>query len=144
MKSGFYVAGLFASGILLLAACGSGADEFDDADDMDTFVEESSTDPSDFPADFPRELIPLRYTTSHYTDMKHINGLEGAAFGSSEPVQHAIQHYVELLGDPTINVDSEEGERNVQWHKTPWPPWIVAVMGNDSETMVSVSKIPEQ
>ena len=144
MRSGPYVAGLLASVMLLPAACGSWDGENAEADDTNAFAEESGTNLSDLPADFPRELIPEQYTTLYYTDMKHINGTVGASFESFEPVEPTIQHYMALLGEPTINVDSDDGERNVQWHKTRWPGWIVGVLGNDGETIVSVTKVPAQ
>ncbi|MDJ0750615.1 MAG: hypothetical protein QNJ11_14105 [Woeseiaceae bacterium] len=143
MKSRFYVAGLVASALLLSAACGSADDQASAADDMSAFAEDDGMDVSELPADFPRDLIPPRFTTLLYSDMRNLNGFEGASFESSEPVERSIQHYMDLLGEPTINVDSDRGERNVQWHSTPWSPWIVGVMGNDSETFVSVSKIPK-
>ena len=144
MKSRITLAGLFVSGMLLSAACGSAEDETSEADDMSAFAEESGAEQAELPADFPRDLIPPRFTTSFYTDMRHINGTEGVSFESSEPVQSSIQHYTALLGEPTINIDSEDGERSMQWHSTPWSGWIVGILGNDNETFVSVSKISEQ
>ena len=144
MKSGFYIAGLIASALLLSSACSSAADEAGQADYAGAYAGENGEDAAELPADFPRDLIPPQFTASYYTDMKHINGTESAGFESAEPVQRTIQHYLELLGEPTINVDSEGGERNVQWHSTQWPGWIVGVLGNPNETIVSVSKMPEQ
>ena len=144
MKSRFSLVGLLVSGMFLSTACGSAEDEANDSDDMSAYTAESGTEQAELPADFPRDLIPPRFTTSFYTDMKHINGTETAAFESSEPVTSSIQHYVALLGEPTISVDSEDGQKSVQWHSTPWSGWIVGVLGDDNETIVSVSKLPEQ
>jgi hypothetical protein len=59
-------------------------------------------------------------------------------------VSERRNHYVGLLGEPTINVTSAEGERNVQWHTSPYPPWIVGVLGEPSEAIASVSKPPQR
>lgn len=131
MRSGLYTAGVIASVMLLSIACSSADDE-------------TGTDMTQLPEDFPRELIPENYSSMHYMDMKHINGTETVAFESSDPVNDSIQHYVELLGDPTVNVEGDDGQWNANWHSTPWPPWIVGVMGNEGESLISVSKLPER
>ena len=144
MKNKFALAGLFATGMLLSTACGGADDETSESEELSAYAGESGAEQAELPADFPRDLIPPRFTSSFYTDMKHINGTEGAAFESSEPVQSTIEHYVALLGEPTLSVDSEDGQKNVQWHTTPWAGWIVGVLGSDTETIVSVTKLPEQ
>lgn len=130
MRNGPYAAGIIASAMLISMACSSADDE-------------TSTNVTQLPQDFPRELIPESYSSMHYMDMKHINGTETVAFESTEAVEDSIQHYVELLGDPTVSVEGDDGEWNANWHSTPWPPWIVGVLGNEGETFVSVSKLPE-
>ena len=67
--------------------------------------------------------------------------MESANFTSAAPVQPAIDRYTGLLGEPTISVDAGEGDRTVQWHETPYAPWIVGVIGNDGETIVSISRM---
>lgn len=105
---------------------------------------EDSIDLSDMPADFPLELAPPNYDTAKYLDLRHINGTRAGAFESSANVQESIDYYVGLLGEPKINVDGGDGDRLVQWHESPFPPWVVGVMGNAGETIVTVSTIPQQ
>lgn len=142
MKNRFTLVGLFVLS-MSLSACGSADDENTEASDTGTTVADNVGERADLPADFPADLIPPQYTSSFYTDMTHINGTEGASFESSEPVQGSIQHYLTLLGEPTIDIDTGDGERSVQWHTTPWSGWIVGVTGNDTETIVGVSKVSE-
>lgn len=128
-----------------LVACGGGDDEESRMqENASSYASETSIDVSQLPADFPRELVPPSYDTIEYVDMRAYRSVESVNFESGEPVGAAIDHYVRLLGEPKIKVDSDDGERISQWHTTPYPPWAVSVIGNDGETIVSVAKPPAE
>ncbi len=139
-----FFAGLIATTVLSVTACGASDDEQYSELDTDAAAEEGSIDLSDLPDDFPRELMPQKYDKADYNDLRSINGTRGTMFESSAHVQESIDYYIGLLGEPTINVDSGDGDRLVQWHESPYPPWIVGVMGNAGETIVTVSTLPEE
>ncbi len=131
---------LLAASVLVLSACGSG-----DAQNGDLEVDSSEGsaafdvefDESQLPGDFPKELIPQEYSSAAYTQL---GGIEGATFENADPVTVSIQSYTERLGEPTISTDAGDGDRLAQWHTA---PWMVGVMGNESETIVSVTRAPE-
>ncbi|MDH4047085.1 MAG: hypothetical protein OEW68_02855 [Gammaproteobacteria bacterium] len=125
-----------AAVMILLIACGG--------DNTDLAANDRGTAESQLPEDFPRELVPPSYDRIEYVDMRAFGSIEGASFESDGAVHVAIDHYVDLLGGPTINVDSGDGDRISQWHSTPYPPWMLAVIGNDGETIVTVSKPPQK
>lgn len=135
---------LMLAALLLLIACGDQDDGPVPASDFAYGFANNGTDESQLPDDFPHELIPTHYDQMNYVDMSHIGGIAGASFESTAPVQRAIDHYIGILGEPKISVGSADEERMLQWHTTPHPPWIVGVMGTDSETIVAISKAPEQ
>lgn len=139
-----FLAGLITTTILAVVACGDSDDGQLFEQDSDAGAVEDGIDLSDLPDDFPRELMPPTYDKADYLDMSVVNGTRGTTFESTAPVQGSIDHYTGLLGEPKINVDSGDGDRLVQWHTSPYPPWIVAVMGNAGETIVTVSTMPEQ
>lgn len=139
-----FLAGLITATILTVSACGDSDDEQLSELDTDKAAAESSIDLSGLPDDFPRELIPPEYDRADYVDLRAVNGTRTTAFESTAHVQGSIDFYVGLLGEPTINVDAGDGDRLVQWHNSPYPPWVVGVMGNAGETIVSVSTMPEE
>lgn len=139
-----FLAGLITATILAVSACGDSGDEQLSELESDSAALEGSIDLSDLPDDFPRELMPPEYDRADYIDLRAINGTRATTFESTAHVQGSIDHFVSLLGEPTINVDSGDGDRMVQWHKSPYPPWVVSVMGNASETIVSVNTMPEE
>jgi hypothetical protein len=122
--------------IVLLVACGG--------DDSGLAANDSGIDESQLPEDFPRELVPPSYDRIEYVDMRAFGSIESASFESDDAVSIAIDHYVGLLGEPTISTGSGDGDRISQWQSTPFPPWMLAVIGNDGETIVTVSKPPEK
>ena len=139
------VAGMTAICALAVAACGSGEDaERSFVQETDSASLASNFDVADLPGDFPQALIPPRYTTAEYVDLTQINGTRAVNFESTENVQGAIDHYIGLLGEPTINIDSGDGDRMVQWQESPHPPWLVSVMGRADETIISVATLPKQ
>ncbi len=144
MKPKTIFAGLIAATVLSVTACGAGDDEQLAESASDAAALEGGTDLSDLPDDFPRELMPPTYDTADYFDLTNINGTRSTSFQSTKNVQGSIDHYIGLLGEPTINVDSGDGDRLVQWHESPYPPWVVGVMGNAGETIVTVSTVPEK
>jgi hypothetical protein len=119
-----------------LIACGG--------DDTGIAANDSGMDESQLPEDFPHELVPPSYDRIEYVDMRAFGSIESASFESDDAVKIAIDHYVGLLGEPTVNVGSGDGDRISQWQSTPYPPWLLAVIGNDGETIVTVSKPPEK
>lgn len=137
-------AALLAAAVLAVAACGGGDDEQHAEQETDLAFGTGSITSRDVPSDFPDELAPPEYDTAEYVDMTPFNGTRAVAFESTANVEESIDHYTGLLGEPTINVDSGDGDRMVQWHESPHPPWVVGVMGNAGETIVTVSTIPEQ
>ena len=130
--------------ILVAAACGGSDDEQHLERDIGAAAAGDSIDLSDLPDDFPQELVPPHYDTAEYFDLRTTNGTRSSTFQSSANVQGSIDHYVGLLGEPTINIDSGDGDRLLQWHESPHPPWVVGVMGDAGETIVTVSTMPEQ
>ncbi len=140
-----FFAGLITAAFLAAAACGASDDEqYDDEQNSEYQTDEGGIDLTDLPDDFPRELIPQRYDTADYMDLRAINGTRATNFQSTANVQGSIDHYVGLLGEPTISVDSGDGDRMVQWHESPYLPWTVSVMGNAGETIVTVTTLPEE
>jgi len=129
---------------LAIAGCGKGGEEQTSAQETDAGLPKSDFDVADLPGDFPRELMPPEYETAEYVDLTQINGTRAVNFESTANVQGAIDHYVGLLGEPTINVDSGDGDRLLQWQESPHPPWLVSVMGGADETIISVATLPEQ
>lgn len=132
---------LMSVALLSLVACGGGDDESYDEDDSGYVASQEAFDESELPTDFPRDLIPPDYHTGGYAELGEVSG---ASFESSAPVQESIDYYTELLGEPKLAVDSGDGDRLVQWHETPYPPWVVGVLGNDGESVISVSKLPAE
>ncbi len=123
-------------------ACGDGVSQDNDANDSDSFAaEDGGTSLAELPDDFPSELVPPNYDKVEYFDLTHAGAARGVVFESDDDVQAAIEHYTDLLGEPTLSVESEE--KMVQWHTTPYKPWMLGVMGNTQETIVSVSALPE-
>ena len=100
-------------------------------------VGDPSFDESQLPIGFPKDLIPDEYSSGSFTALGQV---EGAVFENSAPVDMTIAHYTEVLGEPTISVDDDEREKSAQWHTK---PWMVAVLGNDSESIVSFTRIDE-
>ena len=137
-------AGLITATLLAVAACGDSDDEQNSEPGPNAAAMEGDIDLSDLPDDFPRELMPPKYDRADYFDLRAINGTRATTFESSAHVQGSIDFYIGLLGEPPINVDSGDGDRLVQWHKSPYPPWAVSVMGNAGETIVSVNTMPEE
>jgi hypothetical protein len=137
-------AGLIIAAVFAVAACGESTDERLPGRDSDAEFFEDSIDLSDLPGDFPRELMPPAYDKADYVDLSQINGTRVANFESTSNVQGSIDHYIGLLGEPTINVDSGDGDRLLQWRESPHPPWTVSVMGNIGETIVTVGTMPER
>jgi hypothetical protein len=76
--------------------------------------------------------------------MRAFGSIESARFVCDDAVKIAIDHYVGLIGEPTVNVVSGDGDRISHWQSTPYPPWLLAVIGNDGETIVTVNKPPEK
>lgn len=123
-------------------ACGGGSDAAADANAMDDvdateFADEGGFDESQLPSDFPSQLIPPQYESGTYTDMGSVSG---AAFESNEAVDDMVGHYVGLLGDPDVNAETEDGGRNANWHDV--DGWIVGVLGDPSESIISVMRNP--
>ena len=135
---------LIIAAALAITACGESSNEPRSKNESDADDQEGSFNLADLPGDFPSELIPPSYERVDYADMMMMNGVRAASFESTENVQGAIDHYIGLLGEPTINVDSGDGDRLLQWHESPYPPWVVNVMGNAGETLVSVGTMPGQ
>lgn len=100
-------------------------------------VNDTSFDESQLPAGFPKDLIPAEYVSGTFTVLGQV---EGAVFENSTPVDETIEHYTEVLGEPTISVDDDAREKSAQWHTK---PWAVGVLGNDSESIVSFTRINE-
>lgn len=136
--------GLVLAIALGVSACGDSDDGRRSESAIGGVAVENSIDISDMPDDFPRELAPPTYDKADYVDLMQINGTRAVAFESAANVQESIDYYVGLLGEPKINVDSGDGDRLVQWHESPYPPWVVGVMGSAGETIVTVSTLPEQ
>ena len=144
MNRNTFLAGLITATILAVSACGDNDDEQLSELETDSAAVEGSIDLSDLPDDFPQELMPPEYDRADYVDLQAVNGTRATTFESTANVQGSIDFYTGLLGEPTINVDSGDGDRLVQWHKSPYPPWVVSVMGNAGETIVSVNTMPEE
>lgn len=139
-----FLAGLITGTMLAVSACGDSNDEQLSEHETDEAAVEGSIDLSDLPDDFPRELMPTGYDRADYVDLQAINGTRATTFESTAHVQVSIDFYIALLGEPTINVDSGDGDQLVQWHNSPYPPWVVGVIGNAGETIVTVSTMPEE
>lgn len=129
---------------VLATACGDTSDEQFSGPEPDSTTVGGSIDLADLPDDYPRELMPPDYDKADYVDLRAINGTRATTFESNTDVQESIDYYIDLLGEPKINVDSGDGDRLVQWHMSPYPPWVVGVMGNADESIVTVSTLPEQ
>ncbi len=130
-----------------LVACGSKAEDVDavDAVAADRAVEaDGSITEAELPAGFPRHLIPPDYEEMEYTDFRHISGVEGASFTSFVPVSETIEYYIKLVGQPKIDVSGDAGQRNVQWHELPDTEWVLGVLGDDGESIVTVTRIHER
>ena len=139
---------IWVLGVLLaLGGCGGGEEEdalsADEERAAPAYEENESTGTSDFdesvlPDDFPRNLIPESYDVASYNK---IGEFEGAAFETEQPVDDAISKYIEVLGEPAINIDAggDDG-RTAQWHTT---PWAVAIMEDRGGAIVSFSRIAE-
>lgn len=143
MNYKFLIAGLIAA-LLAVAACGDSGEEGRDDRRSGAIDDEVTIDLDDLPDDFPRELMPPKYDRADYVDLRSINGTRAATFENTSHVQEAIGYYTGLIGEPTIDVDSGDGDRLAQWHGSPFPPWVVGVMGGADETIVTVSTVPEQ
>lgn len=135
-----------ATGLLTLAACGgddggsdggSGVESDDPAavTDNETGAGESGFDESTLPDDFPRDLIPPSYDFGTYTEL---GATRTGSFESTTPVDESIAHYTGLLGEPTLAVEGEAGERSVQWQES---EWLVSVIGKADESIIGISKI---
>ncbi len=143
MKTFERTRGMALSAVLLaLAACGSSDDEEIASLSDDDYAIDAGFAATEFPPDFPEQLIPPSYDKGEYMDLRHINGTRAAVFESDGAVDTSIAHYVELLGEPTIDVNAGEDQRSAQWHETPYSPWLVGVLGDSGETFVTVSTIP--
>lgn len=144
MKQKKFIAVLTLAVAVAVAACGNRDEEqaYEQGSGMTAI--EDGIDLSDIPNDVPRELMPRSYDKIDYIDLSYANGVRAATFESTAHVQEAIEYYTRLLGEPTINVDSDDGDRLVQWHTSPYPPWAVGVMGNAGETIITVNTVPEQ
>lgn len=129
---------------LLIAGCGGNNDDKQADSYDDDYLIEDSFDISQLPGDFPQELILPDYERADYADMTQFGGAEGAAFESSAPADATIDHYITLLGEPKINVTTPDGGRNAIWQETPWSPWMVSVLGDRGESLVSVAKAPTE
>ncbi|MDH3684176.1 MAG: hypothetical protein OEV40_30010 [Acidimicrobiia bacterium] len=128
-----------AAATLALISCGSsenGASESQEADaDGTAPASESGFDESVLPDDFPTNLIPPAYDTGAYLD---VPGTQTASFESSRPVDESIDHYTDLLGEPTVAVEGDPGQKNVQWQDS---DWIVSVIGSPEESIIGISKL---
>ena len=122
---------------LAVSACGAGDSESVGAEDDVEFELNTVFDKSQLPADFPLNLIPLVYDTGSYTQLGNV---DGASFESRRPVEESISYYTGVLGEPTISVDAGDGDRTAQWHTS---PWAIAVMGNEGESIVGISRVAE-
>ncbi len=131
---------LLTLALLPLLACGN--DENDSSEQSDSYASESNISIDELPDDFPRALILPNYDTVNYTDMRPFGGMEGVGFESQAPVEDTIRHYTDLLGEPAVSV-GEDDDRASNWHETPWSPWIVGIMGDSGQSLVSVTKFQQ-
>jgi hypothetical protein len=126
---------------LALISCGNGDDPAGESQgagaDRDAPISESGFDESVLPEDFPANLIPSDYETGSYLD---ISGTQTASFQSSTPVDESIDHYTDLLGEPTLATEGDPGEKTAQWQDS---AWIVSVVGSPNESIVGISKLVE-
>ena len=141
MKTPLLRTGLISFAMLALAACGGSDDASQDEYDAEYFMPDETFDESQLPADFPRDLVPPDYHAGGFVELGQVTG---ASFESTAAVEDSIDHYTKLLGEPLMDIQSGDGDRMVQWRDTPYEPWIVAVIGNDGESIISISKPPAE
>lgn len=138
-----YILTVAALCALTLAACGDSANGENAVRKAESSDTNAATNLSVLPDDFPQQLIPPDFDSVEFVDMTEINGTRGAAFESSVDVQVSIEHYTGLLGPPALDVESGDGGRMAQWQRTPYAPWVVGVIGDAYESIVSVTAVPE-
>ena len=129
-------------GSLSLVSCGGDDSDGDDTggsteeSDGGSAAADSDFDESTLPDDFPRDLIPTSYDTGSFLNLADS---QSAGFESGVPVEDTIAHYQGLLGDPTLAVEGEEGQRTAQWEES---GWLVSVVGSPDESLVGIARIP--
>jgi len=126
--------------IFALVACGG--DDVTAGDESRFAVAQVDSGESDLPDDFPADLIPPDYDSVNFADLRAVNGTQAAIFASSAPAREVIYHYIDLLGEPTVNVDAELGGGTDQahWSESSYPPWLVGIYGNQDESTITVIK----
>lgn len=144
MNSKQFLTGAALCASLVLAACGGESDESALDDDQGFVTADESVGGTELPADLPQELIPPQYEGSDYIDLRAMGGMESVTFQSTAPARESIEYYSGLIGEPTLATDSAEGESLAQWNTTPYPPWMLSVIGNARETIVTLGKAPQE
>ena len=138
------ISGLAMVVMMIVASCGGG-----DTDEGDTTADaggaESASDltgstggdfdESSLPEDFPTELIPSSFDTGSYADL---GATSTASFASGAPIDDTIAHYTDLLGEPTLEVEGDPGEKSANWNDG---SWTVSVIGSPDESIIGISKL---
>jgi hypothetical protein len=100
-------------------------------------VADPDFDESQLPPDFPLELLPPTYAVGTFAEL---GGVASISFENNVPVEQTIFHYAALLGEPTLDADTTDGGRTVQWHDA--GPWHLSVIGDGNESIIGFARPP--
>lgn len=127
---------LLALALVTLAGCDAG-EEPPLIVDPGEAIADSDFDESQLPPDFPLELLPPTYAVGTFAEL---GGIASISFENRAPVEQTILHYAALLGEPTLDADSADGGRTVQWHDA--GPWHLSVIGDGNESIIGFARPP--